>query len=588
MQTFYKRFSVVTGFGILLAILIVNTFVIRRQLKIQVENQTWMSHSAQVLLQSTLVQSLITDAETGQRGYLYTRDSSYLEPYKHAVAQIDSQIQVLRELTSDNPRQETRITQLDEMVQQKLDELSDTLALADGGNPDAARALVLSNRGQHTMENIRALGTQIQQEETSLAARRTESYGKSVRVTIACIYLTSILAVVGLVLLAYFVLRDIDIREEHGAEIQRREEWFRVTLTSIGDGVIATDELGTVTFINPVAERLTGRTLSQAKGKSIGEVFPIYNEVTRKPVENPVAKVMELGNIVGLANHTVLESTDGTFTPIEDSAAPIRDDAGRLAGVVLVFRDATAERTSQDLVRKTEKIAAAARLAATIAHEINNPLEAVSNLIYLAKAREGVPDDAMNDLRIAEEELARVSHVTRQTLGFYRESTLPDVCDVSVLIDNVLRLYENKLKNKNISVTQGSTPCPPLQGWAGELQQVVSNLVSNAVDAMGENGTLKVVVSSLETSEGPAVQLVVEDNGPGIDPQHLERVFEPFFTTKKDVGTGLGLYVSKQIVERHGGTIEVQSSNNNGSSGTAFRVVLPCGTGEQLHKAESA
>src|ERR1700678_1377425 len=234
MQTFYKRFSVVTGFGILLAILIVNTFVIRRQLKIQVENQTWMSHSAQVLLQSTLVQSLITDAETGQRGYLYTRDSSYLEPYKHAVAQIDSQIQVLRELTSDNPRQETRITQLDEMVQQKLDELSDTLALADGGNPDAARALVLSNRGQHTMENIRALGTQIQQEETSLAARRTESYSKSVRVTIACIYLTSILAVVGLVLLAYFVLRDIDIREEHGAEIQRREEWFRVTLTSIG------------------------------------------------------------------------------------------------------------------------------------------------------------------------------------------------------------------------------------------------------------------------------------------------------------------------------------------------------------------
>jgi PAS domain S-box-containing protein len=194
------------------------------------------------------------------------------------------------------------------------------------------------------------------------------------------------------------------LRELHAAQIKQREEWFRVTLTSIGDGVIATDERGKVTFVNPVAERLTGTQLSQARGKLIEEVFPIFNELTLQPVENPVGKVLALGHVVGLANHTVLRHRDGSLLPIEDSAAPIRDDAGRLAGVVLVFRDATSDRKSQEILRKTEKIAAAARPAATVAHEINNPLEAVNNLIFLAKLRPGVPADTVNDLTLAEQE----------------------------------------------------------------------------------------------------------------------------------------------------------------------------------------
>ncbi len=588
MRAFYKRFSVITGFGVLLAILIVNSIVIRRQLGVQVENQRWVSHTQEVLLQLGRVESMVTDAETAQRGFLYTGIQQYLAPYDRATGQVAGEIQKIADLTADNPRQQERIPQLRALAQQKLNELAGTISLYRAGNADGARQLVLTNSGLHTMEQIRALIAEMRQDERSLDTLRTGAYWRSVQVTVACIYLASILAAIGLILLAYFVLRDIALREKHAGEIKQREEWFRVTLTSIGDGVIATDEHGNVIFVNPVAERLTGRRLAETKGLPITEVFPIYNEMTHQPVENPVRKVMALGQIIGLANHTVLEHKDGTLLPIEDSAAPIRDDAGRLTGVVLVFRDATADRRSQDLIRKTEKIAAAARLAATVAHEINNPLEAVSNLIYLAKARAGVPDIAIHDLKMAEEELARVSHVTRQTLGFYRESTSADSVELAMVVESVLKLYTNKLNTKNIIVERDFSSCPPLRAWVGELRQVVSNLISNAIDAMSPDGILKVTVGCVEGADGEMIELQVEDNGSGIASEHLERIFEPFFTTKKEVGTGLGLYVSKQIVERHGGSIRVKSHSNNGAHGTVFSVVLPCSQSKHMRAANRA
>ena len=576
MQPFYKRFSVISGFAALLLLLLANGLVIRRQLAIQVENQTWVRHTGDVLLQLSNTESLIKDAETGQRGYLYTGERTYLAPYTLAIGQINNEIEKLAAMTADNPAEQARVSQLHALANKKLQELSDTIALYQSGHPDEARALVLTNSGLLTMDKIRAVVDEMQKEEALLDATRIETYRRSVRVTVVCIYVASFLAALGLILLAYFILHEMTLREQHAGQIKQREEWFRVTLTSIGDGVIATDGRGYVTFINPIAERLTGVPFAEAKGQPINDVFPIFNEVSLRPVENPVRKVMELGNIVGLANHTVVRHRDGSLIPIEDSAAPIRDDTGKLVGVVLVFRDATSDRKSQEILRKTEKIAAAARLAATVAHEINNPLEAVSNLVYLAKLRAGMPDQALQDLALAEQELNRVSHVTRQTLGFYREANQPDKLDVPTIVESVLRLYSNKFKTKNIQVVHESEPCPPLQGYPGELQQVVANIISNAADAVETGGTLKVSVSCVDGDAGKTVQVRVEDNGPGIAAEHLERIFEPFFTTKKNVGTGLGLWVSKTIVERHGGTIEVASRNDNGSHGTVFNVLIPC------------
>jgi len=587
MQPFYKRFSVVTGFAALLLLLLVNGLVIRRQLAIQVENQSWMHHTADVLLQLSTTESLLKDAETGQRGYLYTGEPRYLAPYNAAASQVGSEIEKLGELTVDNPFQQARIPQLRQLANQKLQELASTISLYNSGHQDEARSVVLSDRGLVSMNKIRAVVDEMQQEETALETARKDAYLSSVRVTVICIYVASLLAALGLILLAYFILHEISAREKHAAQIKQREEWFRVTLTSIGDGVIATDNRGLVTFINPIAERLTGVSFAEGKGKAINEVFPIFNEVSLRPVENPVRKVMELGHVIGLANHTVVRHRNGSLIPIEDSAAPIRDDLGRLVGVVLVFRDATSDRKSQEILRKTEKIAAAARLAATVAHEINNPLEAVSNLVFLAKLRAGMPDQAVQDLTLAEQELNRVSHVTRQTLGFYREANQPDKLDVPVIVESVLRLYSNKFKTKNIQVHHESEPCPTLQGWPGELQQVIANIVSNAADAVEAGGTLNVKVSCVDGTDGKSVQVRVEDDGPGIAAENLDRIFEPFFTTKKNVGTGLGLWVSKTIVERHGGRIEVESRNDNGSHGTVFNILIPCLPGFAVRAAQA-
>ena len=576
MQTFHKRFSVITGFVLLMIVLVANAIITRRQLDVQLYNQALLARTRQVLFELSQTESLLKDAETGQRGYLYTGDPKYLAPYNLAVVQIEPQLEDVAKVTGGNPRQQARISVLRSLTHEKLNELGQTISLYRSGRPEEAKALVLSDSGLLTMDAIRKQIGDMAQDEESLDAVRSAAYQKSIRETIASMYFASCFAALGLILLAYYILREMELRARHARQLTEREEWFRVTLTSLGDAVISTDEQGLVTFLNPVAEELIGRDMAYAKGKTIQEVFPIFNESTHRVVENPVKKVLELGCVVGLANHTVLQRSDGTLIPIEDSAAPIRDTHDKLIGVVLVFRDATYERKSQEILRKSEKLAAAARLAATVAHEINNPLEAIGNLIYIAKGTPGLPAFAAEQLDLAEQELARVSHVARQTLGFYRESNAPGLVDVSALVESVLKLYSNKFKTKNIAIEREFGECPPIQGLAGELIQAISNLISNAADAVSEGGTVRVKLVYVESPEDNVVQLLIEDDGPGIAAEHRDRIFEPFFTTKKDVGTGLGLWVTKEIVERHGGSIQVQSRNGQGSRGAVFNILLPC------------
>lgn len=575
MRVIYKRFSVITGFALLLAVLIASTAVTRRQIAVQDSNQDWVEHTQRVLLELTAYESLLKDAETGQRGYLYTGEPRYLEPYNNAIAQGDPHIDKLAELTADNPQQQERIARLRALKHRKLNELAETIALAQAGKREQARALVLSDAGRRTMVDIRALVEEMSSEERALEATRLQAVASSTRSLVRTIYLTTVLAALGLVLLAFYILREMAEREKHAAELREREEWFRVTLASIGDAVIATDEHGMVIFVNPIAEDLTGIKLRGAQGQPIQNVFPIFNEQTRKPVENPVAKVLALGRIMGLANHTVLQRSDGKLIPIEDSAAPIFDDQKKLRGVVMVFRDVTLEKQSQDVMHKAEKLAAAGRLAATVAHEINNPLEAVCNLIYIVQHTPNLPEDVQGYLHMAEQELDRVSHITRQTLGFYRDSSGPEPVQVRSVVESVMKLYDNKMKSKQIAVELDIADSPPVNGLQGELKQLVANLVSNAADAVGNGGRIRISVAPVFRAQGNGVEVRVADSGPGVAAENRGRIFEPFFTTKQDVGTGLGLWVSKEIAGRHGGSIEVSSNKDNDLGGAVFTVFLP-------------
>ena len=575
MKIATRRLSVITGFLVLLLILIANAVIARRQLRVQESSQVWVNQTQQVLIELRRTESLLTDAEAGQRGFLYTGDPKYLAPYDLALSELTSHLGRLEHLTGDNPIQLEKTKALRELSVTKLSEMAETISLYRAGDEAGAKAVVLSSRGIDQMGAIRTLVDSMEADEVEIESSRAATHLASVETTILSTYFSNALAMLALVILGYFILRESRLRERHVRLLEDREDWFRMTLTSLGDAVIATDQNGKVTFLNPVAERLIGTTNSQAYGQAIATVFPIFNEATHKQVENPVVKVIAEGRIVGLANHTVLRDRDGNMIPIEDSAAPLRDADGKLVGVVLVFRDASLERQTQEVLRKTEKLAAAARLSATIAHEINNPLEAIGNLIYLAKGEEGISATAREHLRMAEDELERVSHITRQTLGFYRESKLPELIDLPSLVESVLRIHSNKFMTKNIAVLRNFHECPPIHGLAGELKQVMANLISNAADAVAIGGTIWVGLECVDAVDGRNVRLTVEDDGPGITEKNRARIFEPFFTTKKDVGTGLGLWVSREIVDRHGGTISMTSRPSLGASGSVFHVHLP-------------
>jgi PAS domain S-box-containing protein len=271
-----------------------------------------------------------------------------------------------------------------------------------------------------------------------------------------------------------------------------------------------------------------------------------------------------------------MRHADGSYRWVLTQTRPIFDDTGDETGEVVCWFGTTTDihdlKTTENLLRRTEKLAAAGRLAATVAHEINNPLEAVSNLLYLALHEDGLPVVSKRYLRMANEELRRVGHIVSQTLGFYRDPGAPQPIDLRALVDDVLALYQRRLEARQIRVTR-SMEKAMMEGIAGELRQVVANLLSNALDAMEPYGVLSIEVRSQKDE----VRLSIADTGHGIATPVLEHIFEPFFTTKKDVGTGLGLWVSKGIVEKHQGRLDVMSSQRDEDHGTAFVMTLPRG-----------
>ena len=268
---------------------------------------------------------------------------------------------------------------------------------------------------------------------------------------------------------------------------------------------------------------------------------------------------------------------DGTRVPIVIGLAFLT--GSKFEGICFAM-DITVRKQAELALLRQEKLASAGRLAATIAHEINNPLEAVTNLLYLARQVPNLPETAQQMLKTADEELQRVTHTAKQTLGFYRESTQARDVDLAQAIGDVLNVYARKLEHRAIRVETDFRARPVVHAVGGELRQVFSNVINNAADAMSQGGRLRIRISHAADGPQPFVRVTFADEGSGIESTLRAHIFEPFFTTKRDVGTGLGLWVTKQLVEKHGGRISLRSSTGSAHHGTTFSIVLPQRAGQ--------
>jgi signal transduction histidine kinase len=277
-------------------------------------------------------------------------------------------------------------------------------------------------------------------------------------------------------------------------------------------------------------------------------------------------------------------SKSGEILDVSVTISPIRNSAGEVIGASKIARNISDRKKMEKVLVQSEKLAATGRMAAAIAHEINNPLASVMNLIFLARQDNLTREEVKDYLATAERELERVSHIARQTLGYYRDTGSPSEVYLHDLMENVLSVYRSKLLVYNISVESKFNDLRKIKVRSGEIIQVFSNLVSNAIDAMLHGGTLSISISRTMKLDADGVQTIISDTGCGISRENLGKVFEPFFTTKGNLGTGIGLWVAKQIVERHGGQISISSTAESRESGTLVAIYLPFPVSEEKPK----
>jgi PAS domain S-box-containing protein len=346
-------------------------------------------------------------------------------------------------------------------------------------------------------------------------------------------------------------------------------------VASSDDAIVSKDLHGIVTSWNPGAERTFGYTAEEMIGQPITKIIPLnlHDEETR--ILATIARGERIQHY-----ETLRLAKSGSLIEVSLTVSPVRDEDGNIVGAAKIARDITQRKKTERALQMTERLASVGRLAATVAHEINNPLEAVINLIYLAR-RASSQIDARRFLGLAEEELERVSHLTKQTLGFYRETKGATRFRLGEIVTSLLSVFASRTRNRGIAVLPEIEGDIELYAVPGEIRQVVANLVSNSIDALdggGQGGKVRIRVAPATQWSGDethGVRLTVADTGSGIPASVRAQLFEPFFTTKKDVGTGLGLWVCKSIVENHRGSIRMRSATTPGKSWTVFSVFLP-------------
>jgi PAS domain S-box-containing protein len=546
---------------------------------------TWSTHSYEVLAHVRHCENLLIDAQNNVRGYLLTGDQSFINTYKADRLQAENGLKELKELVADNHDQTHN-------VQDSMDAMSSWGQHAD---------ILIAQRAQTPANSDwiklgATLSAQAEQsfdrfvtEEEQLRDMRLHRVRRMKTIIAASGGILALLLVVTIVyqvrrqmfeLAASYrdALKAIEQRQSALArsesDLEAQKEWLRVTLTSIGDGVIVTDPEGRVVLMNHESEWLTGWTLADALHRPLPEIFKIVNEETRAVVENPVTKVLVEKKTIGLANHTVLLSRKGDEWPIEDSAAPILNANGETLGVVLVFHDASSSRLAQRSLKASNEelektVADLQAFSYSVSHDLRSPLRAMQG--FSEAVLEDYGDkldergrDYLGRIKAAGARLDRLIVDLLSYTRIARDEAPMEASDLDKIVRDVIAVASHLQSPAAEIRVEG--PLPKVLGRESALNQVVTNLLGNAVKFVHEGKTPLIRIWSEE--RGPNVRLWIEDKGLGIAKDEQEKIFH-MFTQLNDPakfgGTGVGLAIVKKAMDLMHGTVGVESTDDSGS-----------------------
>jgi PAS domain S-box-containing protein len=511
--------------------------------------------------------SSVKDAETGQRGYLLTGAEEYLDSYNGAVARMRTVLNNLRQAATARPDQADRYKSLEPVVLAKMHELAATVDLRRSQGLPPALKIVETDAGKLYMDNIRKQCAAMRSAadlHVQMFSAIAESSAQQLRIVSTA---GSVLLFGFLAISAAMILRGLAYREELYHRATSSAELLRVTLRSIGDAVIATDADSRITFINPVGQSLTGWTESEAVGAPMERVFHIVNEATRAPVDNPAEKAIRTGSVVGLANHTVLITKQGREIAIDDSGAPIRDPNGAVVGAILVFRDISERRlTEQQLKDSNEQLQ---QFVTAAAHDLRAPLNSAHAIAELLARHLAARSDGEGD-RLAgyvQSGLRRVLRLVSDLLAYAQATHFELAGEEQASMESALNAVIENLRPEieSSAATISFENLPAVAVYEAHMVQLLQNLIGNALKYRGEEPP-RVLVSC--ENAGSEWVIRVSDNGIGIEPEHTLEIFKPFKRLHGEdrPGSGIGLATCQKIVSGYGGKIWVTSTVGQGST----------------------
>jgi PAS domain S-box-containing protein len=574
-----------------------------RQVDRALESERWVTHTLDVLRQSQKLRARVTDAEYDALRFVASGDEAARAAFAAAQRDLLPTHESLARLVAHDPSHEPTLALLGDSLARLGAALGELVAVRRGASDVAARQRLAQGDVQQKIQEVWRLLQEFELREQDALARRLAERSQYKRELIAMTLGLSFGSLVLLGAAAGILNRAARRREIAEAAAQREAAHLRVTLESCGDALIATDVAGRVTLMNPVAAALTGWRPDEARGLPIEHVFRIVNEFTRDTVENPVSKALREGQIVGLANHTILIARDGTERPIDDSGAPIRDARNEELGVILVFRDVSARKRSEQ-ARERLLLAEAEREAAVLAnrskdeflavlsHELRNPLSAMLGWLDLirmgaldssgsARAIESIERAALRQKRLVSD-LLDVSRIVSGRFGVERRPF-----DLDRLVGDCVEESRAEAAARGLTLAyRRAGQVLVVSGDPERLEQVVENLLSNAVKFTPTGGRVEVAVDAV----GDRARVTVSDTGAGIPPELMPHLFDRFWqartrATRQD-GLGLGLAIVKHIVEEHGGTIVAES--DGAERGARFTLELPLEPGHRTALAADA